>query len=190
MRISLVILLLAFVNGLQAQGLQLGSNLQDSMVIQQNRPLTVWGTAPAGGEVAIKADWLSGPVRVGVDDKGAFEGMIPVPVSDQKPHVIEVSNGAASVSLRNVLIGEVWICSGQSNMQFAMKEVTDSTREVAAANYPDIRLLNVSLNFSAQPIETFKGKWVTCTPATARGFSAVGYYFGRETRSAVQLVWE
>jgi len=187
MRISLVILLLAFVNGLQAQGLQLGSNLQDSMVIQQNRPLTVWGTAPAGGEVAIKADWLSGPVRVGVDDKGAFEGMIPVPVSDQKPHVIEVSNGAASVSLRNVLIGEVWICSGQSNMQFAMKEVTDSTREVAAANYPDIRLLNVSLNFSAQPIETFKGKWVTCTPATARGFSAVGYYFGRELYQALKV---
>jgi sialate O-acetylesterase len=72
-------------------------------------------------------------------------------------------------------------------MQFSMKEVLDSTREVAAANFPNLRLLNVGLNFSATPCETFTGKWVACRPATAKGFSAVGYYFGREPQQTLHV---
>lgn len=182
------ILLLLGVVGAQAQRLQLGSNLQDSMVIQQNKPFTIWGKSSAA-EVAIRVDWLSGTVRVPVVN-GDFLGMVPVPMvqtGDFRPHVVEVTDGASSVVLRDVLIGEVWICSGQSNMQFPLKEATDSTREIAAADVPGIRLLNVALNFSAQPIETFRGKWESCRPSTARGFSAVGYFFGRELYQALHV---
>jgi len=171
-------------------GLQLGSGLQDSMVVQQNRPLTIWGKAPAGIAVSIRADWMQSPVTVKADADGNFIGIVSVPSvqpGDYNPHSIDITDGSSSVSLHNVLIGELWLCSGQSNMQFSMKEVVDSTREVAAANFPNLRLLNVGLNFSATPVESFSGNWVTCRPATARDFSAVGYYFGRELQQALNV---
>jgi sialate O-acetylesterase len=176
--------------GNEPGGLQLGSGLQDSMVIQQNRPFTIWGKAQAGQDVSIRTDWMSGSLTVKADGDGNFSGIIAVPAvqsGDYNPHSIEVRDGVSAVILRNVLIGEVWICSGQSNMQFSLKEVVDSTREVAAANFLNLRLLNVALNFSATPIESFNGKWASCSPATAREFSAVGYYFGRELQQTLHI---
>jgi sialate O-acetylesterase len=163
--------------------LQLGSGLQNGMVIQQNHPFIVWGHSEAGAIVSIGADWMATPIMVTADSAGNFSGIIPVPAvraGDYTPHELTVAAGSDKVVLYDVLVGEVWLCSGQSNMQFSLKEATDSTAEVAAARYPHFRLLNVGLNFSADPIETFSGKWVECTPETARGFSAVGYFFGRE----------
>jgi sialate O-acetylesterase len=171
-------------------GLQLGSGLQDSMVVQQNRPLTIWGKAQAGTAISIRADWMQTPVTVKTDADGGFLGIVSVPAvqpGDYNPHSIEITDGVSSVTLHNVLIGELWLCSGQSNMQFSMKDVVDSAREVAAANFPNLRLLNVGLNFSATPYESFTGKWVACRPATARDFSAVGYYFGRELQQSLRV---
>ena len=171
------------VQAVVAGPLQLGSGLQDGMVIQQNHPFIVWGRGEAGAIVSIRADWMTTPIMVTADTAGSFSGTIPVPAvraGDYQPHSLTVAAGVDKVILNDVLVGEVWLCSGQSNMQFSLKEVTDSTAEVAAARYPHLRLLNVGLNFSATPCETFSGKWVECTPATAVGFSAVGYFFGRE----------
>jgi len=182
--------LLVHANTNDPGGLQLGSGLQDSMVVQQNRPLTIWGKAPAVKEVSIRADWMQTPVTVKADTDGNFLGIVSVPAvqpGDYNPHSIEVTDGVSTVTLHNVLIGELWLCSGQSNMQFSMKEVIDSTREVAAANFANLRLLNVGLNFSATPVESFTGKWVACRPATARDFSAVGYYFGRELQQSLNV---
>jgi sialate O-acetylesterase len=171
-------------------GLQLGSGLQDSMVIQQNRPLTIWGKAPVNQEVSIGADWMSGNITVKTDAGGNFSGIIAVPKvqpGDYSPHTIEVRDGVSAVILHNILIGEVWLCSGQSNMQFSMKEVVNATNEVAAASFPNLRLLNVGLNFSAAPYEIFNGKWMACRPATVKDFSAVGYYFGRELQQTLNV---
>jgi sialate O-acetylesterase len=173
-----------------AGGLQLGSGLQDNMVIQQHRPLTIWGRAAAGATVQIRPDWLPDGVTVRADGAGSFAGIVDVPAirsGDYRPHTVEVISGDTQVILHNILIGEVWLCSGQSNMQFSMKEVTDSTREVAAAGHPNLRLLNVGLNFSASPIDSFAGKWVECSPVTAKDFSAVGYYFGRELQETLNV---
>jgi sialate O-acetylesterase len=126
---------------------------------------------------------MTDTVMVKADTSGNFSGIIPVPAiapGDYRSHSMTVMDGASQITLNNILIGEVWLCSGQSNMQFPVKEVLDSTAEVAAAQYPHLRLLNVDLNFSATPCETFKGRWMECSPRTAAGFSAVGYYFGRE----------
>src|SRR5882757_5017842 len=170
--------------------LQLGSPLQNNMVIQQNRPFTVWGKAEAGEAVQIRADWMPDAIAVKTGPDGNFLGIIPVPAvqaGNYSPHTLEVESGSSHITLANVLIGEVWLCSGQSNMQFSMKEVLDSTREVAAARHPNLRLLNVDLNFSAAPIDSFKGKWMECSPETARKFSAVGYYFGRELQHSLNV---
>ena len=173
-----------------SMGLRLGSPFQDEMVVQQNHPFAVWGKASAGETVEIRADWMADGVSVKADADGQFLGIIPVPAvraGDYKPHKLDVESGDSRIILTNVLIGEVWLCSGQSNMQFSMKEVTDSTREIAAAQYPNLRLLNVDLNFSATPIDSIKGKWVECNPETVRKFSAVGYYFGRELQHELNV---
>jgi sialate O-acetylesterase len=170
--------------------LSLASPLQSNMVVQQNKPFAVWGKAPAGATVTIRADWMEGPVSVVADASGTFLGLIPVPAvhaGDFQTHTLSVSTGGTTIHLTNVLIGEVWFCSGQSNMQFSMKTVLDSSTDIAAANYPNIRLLNTDLNFSAEPIDHIGGKWVACSPATIRNFSAVGYYFGRSLQHTLNV---
>jgi sialate O-acetylesterase len=98
-----------------------------------------------------------------------------------------VSSGSELITLSHLLIGEVWFCSGQSNMQFSMATVLDSTADIAAAHYPNIRLFNAGLNFSDHPLEEISGAWVDCSPKTVRGFSAVGYYFGRRLQQALNV---
>ncbi|HEV2478540.1 MAG TPA: sialate O-acetylesterase, partial [Puia sp.] len=170
--------------------LSLASPLQSHMVIQEGKPFTVWGHATPGERVQVNADWLSSPVTVRPDTNGAFEAIIPVPTAargDYREHSLTVGCGAEMQTLSHLLIGELWICSGQSNMQFSMATVLDSTADIAAAHYPDIRLFNARLNFSDTPIDEIGGNWVECSPRTVRGFSAVGYYFGRRLQQTLDV---
>jgi sialate O-acetylesterase len=79
-----------------------------------------------------------------------------------------------------VLVGEVWVCSGQSNMEWSVKQSKDAEQEIAAANHPTIRLFDVPNTTAAEPLADTKAKWTPCTPQTVAPFSAVAYYFGRE----------
>ena len=175
--------LLGFLPSALAQenaSLKFADPLTDNMVVQQNKPFTVWGTASPNSEIIISPDWTSA-VMVKASDKGAFEGIVPVPAiqaGDYKVHTLSIASGPEKATLSNVLIGELWICSGQSNMQFSLKEVPNAEAEIASATNPHIRLFNTKLNFSDTPIQNVKGGWVECSPATVRDFSAVGYYFG------------
>lgn len=182
MKYFLLALLVSFAVRSTAQE-TFASVLQDSMVIQQNKPFTVWGKAPAGHKLEVRADWTS-PVTVTADDQGEWSAIIPVPAvqrGDFKKHSIWVIvSEDKAIVLRDLLIGEVWLCSGQSNMQFSMITVKDSTREIAAANYPNLRLFNTDLNFSDTPLDAVKGRWTACSPQTVAKFSAVGYYMGRK----------
>jgi sialate O-acetylesterase len=186
------LLLVCLISGsvvAQPVRLMLASPLQSNMVVQQNQPFKVWGKAPTGTSVTLRADWTASPVTV-MADSGVFEGILPVPAvapGDYRTHTLTVTCGDQESTLSNLLIGEVWFCSGQSNMQFSMKTVLDSTKEIAAAQYPNIRLLNVALNFSDHPIEDIQGKWEACSPATIKAFSAVGYYFGRALQQKLDV---
>ena len=174
----------------EVKKLQVNSILQSNMVIQQNKPFKVWGYAPAGETVTITADWVRTPVKVVADDKSRFEGIIEVPAvkkGDFSRHQLSVTAANELVNLGNLLIGEVWICSGQSNMQFGMKETIDSSVEVPAAGYPNIRLFNSALNFSNDPVDSIRGSWQECSPKTVLSFSAVAYHFGRELYNTLQL---
>lgn len=162
--------------------LQFADPLQSNMVIQQNKPLKVWGRALAGKSVKITADWLSTETIVRADASGNFLGIIQVPQAtenDFSKHQLIIESEGNSLTLQNVLIGDVWFCSGQSNMQFSMGEIKDSITENADTEYPNIRLFNAGLNFSVSPITTISGKWEESSPSTAVKFSAVGFTFGR-----------
>ena len=191
--LALLVLTCIVPNKLRAQAAQrlmLNSILQTNMVMQQNKPFKVWGYAPAGETVSILADWIKTPVRVIADAENRFLGIIAVPEvkkGDFTRHKLTVSSGNESVVLDNLLIGETWICSGQSNMQFGMKETIDSAVEISAANYPNIRLFSAGLNFSNEPTDSIKGNWKLCTPATVKDFSAVAYHFGRELYQSLNI---
>ncbi|WP_432711710.1 sialate O-acetylesterase [Pedobacter sp.] len=163
--------------------LSLADALQNNMVLQQNKAFKVWGKANAGEKISITADWMANPIIVIAANNGIFEGMIAVPQAkrgDFSSHYILVGTKKEKKKLINLLIGDVWFCSGQSNMQFAVKEMTGAADVISKANQPHIRLLNVELNFSKYPIDTFAGKWQECSGANVKGFSAVGYTFGRK----------
>lgn len=188
--VALLLVTLQFGFAQQQNDFQLADVLQSDMVIQQNKPFKVWGKAIAGQMVKVKADWLSNETTVVADKGNSFIAIIPVPPAkenDFTKHELNVENSGKIITLNNLLIGDVWFCSGQSNMQFAVKEVVDSAVEVPFANYPNIRLFNAGLNFSALPINNISGKWEACSPTTVLKFSAVGYFFGKELHNKLHI---
>jgi sialate O-acetylesterase len=163
--------------------LQLADALQSNMVLQQNKAFKVWGKAKAGEQVSILADWMANPVCVYAGNDGNFMGIIEIPAAkkgDFSTHRLKIETSEEKKELNNLLIGDVWFCSGQSNMQFAVKEMTGAAEVIKEANQSNIRLLNVGLNFNTNPTDRFSGQWVACSAETVKGFSAVGYIFGRK----------
>lgn len=148
----------------------------DNMVLQQKQANPVWGWDAPGTQVKVS---FAGKVKTAsADAKGRWEVRLdPVPAS-AKPASMTVS-GSSTRELKNILVGEVWLCSGQSNMGFGLNSVWDADLDIATAKYPQIRLISVP-NVGTQEIQDdFKGQWEECSPATVGGFTAVGYHFGR-----------
>ena len=163
----------------------LGSN----MVLQQNTQVPVWGWAKAGTTVEIKAGW-SKTIKTKTSASGKWMTKIRTPKAKpgQAPaYSLTISGPENQITFKNILIGEVWLCSGQSNMWFPMgyfdagsPGVVNSATEIAKANYPNIRLFTVPLRDSTAPVTNCGGAWTACNPTTVSMFSAVAYYFGRE----------
>ncbi len=173
----------SFAQQLPFSALKLADALQSNMVVQQNKAFRIWGNTTAGETVSILADWMSNPVKVLANRDGDFIGLIDVPPAkngDFSTHQIHIETKDEKVLLTNLLIGDVWFCSGQSNMQFSVKEMTGAEDVIKQANEPNIRLFNANLNFSAISIDTISGKWQECSSENVRNFSAVGYTFGRK----------
>lgn len=170
--------------------LQVADAIQSNMVIQQDKPFQLWGSAEAGDTIEVKADWLHTPATAYAGADGAWSIAIAVPVAvaeDFTPHSISISNRYEAISLSNLLIGEVWLCAGQSNMDMRIQEikgwydgVPNFEQEIAAAEFPEIRIYTASAGFDVQPRSNLGGTWQICSPQTAGNFSAVAYYFGRQ----------
>jgi sialate O-acetylesterase len=170
--------------------LKVADILQSNMVVQQNKPFKVWGLAAAGSVVSIKADWTPTITQVTATADGNFMGIVNVPQvipGDFTRHKITVKDNTTEVVMEDLLIGEVWICSGQSNMQFKLLEEKNAATELPLANNSNIRLFNAELNFSAEPIQDIKGKWLSCTPENVKNFSAVGYYLAKSLQEKLNL---
>lgn len=170
---------------------------QSNMIVQQDKHFAIWGKATAGNKITIKADWASAPVTITAGGDNYWKGAISVPKAipgDFKPHTLTITDADTTVTYTNLLIGDVWLASGQSNMQYGMQGekgkdngVYNYEEEIAAANYPNIRWFYTDLNFKAEPYDQVKGAWVQCSPQTVAHFSAVAYYFARDVYQHVNI---
>ena len=150
----------------------------DHMVLQRGIDVPVWGTASPGEKVTVEVAGHSAAATA--DDKGDWSCKIPaLKVGEATSLTIKGETGDPVV-FKDVLIGDVWICSGQSNMGFQVKSGNDAEKEIAEANYPAIRYFAVPTVTSTQPTKKLNAKWQLCSPKTVADFSAVGYFFGRE----------
>jgi sialate O-acetylesterase len=145
------------------------------MVLQRDKPLPIWGAAAAGEEVTVK--FLDQSKSTRTDDNGNWKVVLAAVKADGKAHEMTIT-GKNTIKLEDVLIGEVWIGSGQSNMQWSLSATKKAKEAIAAAEHPKIRLFNVPLVQKDKPAADVNAKWQECTPKTVPGFSAVLYYFG------------
>lgn len=146
------------------------------MVLQQKQPDKVWGWAEPGEDVTVKIADQSKAAKAGQD--GAWSVTLE-PLQAGGPHTLTVS-GKNTITFDDVLVGEVWLCSGQSNMQMSVNSSNDGDLESLSARDPEIRLITVPNLGTQEPQKDFQGKWAVCTPDAVRNFSAVGYFFGRQ----------
>ncbi|MDD5261983.1 MAG: sialate O-acetylesterase, partial [Methylacidiphilales bacterium] len=160
---------------------RLPSIFGDHMVLQQGQKLPVWGWAEPGEEVAVSIGDKTAHVTTGKDGKWRVE-LEPISVSGNPLEI--VVKGRNELKLADVLVGDVWICSGQSNMEFGLSRAHNAATELPKADCPQIRLFLVAKKNSIQAQDDVAGKWEICTPATAARFSAVGYFFGQDIYGA------
>lgn len=149
----------------------------DNMVLQKERPISVWGWASPGEKVTLN---FHGEQRETTADKGGRWKVSIEPFEAGGPFDMEI-RGRDVVTIKNVLIGDVWVCAGQSNMQAPVRDVIDAQKEIAEANFPKIRLFTVGMEVAGRVQEDVSGRnWDVCGTNTISRFSAVGYFFGRE----------
>lgn len=180
-RIGLSICLLLLVCAAPARAeVRLPKVIGDHMVIQQKQPATIWGWADAGEKVVVEMGESRGETKANADGKWSLKIDPPAAGGPYEVHVV----GTNTIKLTDVLVGEVWVCSGQSNMQWSVKASLNPQEEIAAAKYPNIRLFTVARNPAKEALEDCVGKgqagWTDCRPGTVAGFTAVGYFFGRK----------
>lgn len=168
-------LLLAFLAAPAFADVKLPAIISDNMVLQQDTPAGVWGWAEAGEKVTVKFAGKSAEAVADANGKWKvkLEGLVA-----GEPGEMTIA-GKNTITLKNVVAGEVWIASGQSNMEFTVGGMKDKEAEIKAADFPMIRMFTVKKNPQADPVEDTTGKWEVCTPQTVPGFSAVGYFFAR-----------
>lgn len=147
----------------------------DNMLVQRDRPIRIWGWAEPGEAVTV--EFLGQTARTAGDGLGRWRVTL-APAGAGGPHEMTV-RGTNTITIRNVLVGEVWVASGQSNMQWTVKASDNAAREIANAKYPRMRLFRVALKSSDVPLDDVTGKWEECSPDSVGAFSALGYYFGR-----------
>ena len=146
------------------------------MVLQRDAELPIWGWADPGEQVTVA---IAGhEAKATADAKGRWTVKLP-PMKVGGPHTMVVQ-GKTTVKLTDILVGEVWVGSGQSNMQWSLARAANARKEIAAATYPKIRLFNVPRVPAGEPADDVNATWQACMPGTAKGFSAVLYLFGRE----------
>ena len=173
--LRLILVLFCFGVAVRAE-VRLPAIIGDNMVLQQGVKIPIWGTAKPGERITVTLKDKSASTVT--DTQGHWQVWLD-PLKAGGPIELTVK-GDNVLTIKNVLVGEVWLCSGQSNMEWPLINTFGGTETVAQANYPEIRLFTVTKNTSTTPLADLEGHWVVTTPDDAANFSAVGYFFGRE----------
>jgi len=180
--------LLALLLGMSSPAwtaVRLGTPFQDHAVLQRDRAVPVWGWADPGERVRVTLG-KSAPVETTADAAGRWRVDLPARSASAQP-VELVAEGRNRVVVRDVLVGEVWLCSGQSNMEFRLRSAATAREDIAAADFPQIRHLKVGRNPRTTRQDEVPAAWAVCSPATAGEFTAVGYHFARELWQALRV---
>jgi len=189
---------LGFASRPAAAEVKLPAVFSDGMVIQRDKPVVIWGWADPGEKVRVECS--GGDKKDAFTTKGSKAGMVtansegewkatlpPLPYRSTFTYQISVSGEKGGVLLDNILVGEVWVCSGQSNMQWSVSAANNPKQEIAAAKYPRIRLFYVPRLPDGTPANDVKAKWEICSPKTVGRFSAVAYFFGRHLHKELDV---
>ena len=176
---------LVFITNLfsQSSAIQLAPLFQDNMVLQQQRSVPIWGKGIPGTQVLIKTSWGKNVSTV-VNPDSSWVASLLTPKAGG-PFQISIRHGNNVTVVRNILVGEVWLCSGQSNMEMPLEgwppsdTIANSAGEIDQALYPTIRMFSVMHAYVPTPAEMCIGNWTECSPRDVRGFSATAYYFGK-----------
>lgn len=174
----------------QHRTLTLDPVFSSDMVLQQQMPIPIRGKADAGQSVQITV----GPYSVSTlaDDAGQLQATLPAMKAGGPYDLVVQSESQEKITFKNILVGDVWLCAGQSNMEIGLAATENGAREIAKADYSNIRLLRISRRSSPCPSTILSDQWQVCTPETiargeAGGFSAVAYYFGRELHQTLNI---
>lgn len=170
--------------------IKLPSVFGNHMVLQQQTDAAIWGKATPNKTVTVTTSWNRKSYSAKSDAAGNFKTKVSTPAAGG-PYSITLSDGK-SLELKNVLIGEVWICSGQSNMQMTMtgyrnQPVTGANEAIATSKNKNIRLFTVERVKNLVPMDDFTGSWLECTPENVANFSAAAYFFGRMVEQALEV---
>jgi sialate O-acetylesterase len=188
---KITLLMVLFLIGCQTNSpteLSLINLFNDHMVLQQDTLVSFWGQATKGVKVSLHSSWGAQATTV-ADETGNWMVQLNTPKADNKSHTVTVKSKKNTIKIEDVLMGEVWLASGQSNMEMPMKGfryakvhelVEGAEEEIANANYPEIRMFTVKRTIAFEPQENIEGNWAVCTPETLGEFSAVAYYFGKK----------
>jgi len=198
---STILLICVAVFSTEAQAeLRVPHIFGDNMVLQREKPITVWGWADAGKQVAVEFAGQRKDCLAGQDGRWRI-ALDPLPACAQAAE-LTIRSAGSSVVFRNVLVGDVWLLGGQSNMEQALRNIRDGDVEVLSADRPAIRLMTVPLRANPVPLDDFprideynswsnvterKGDWQVCTPETVQLFSAVGYVFGNRIHQVTKV---
>lgn len=182
-RLLLPLIILIF-SGVARAEVRLPAIIGDNMVVQRDTKFAIWGNANAGEAVTVT--FAGKTLDAVANGQGLFQVWLgPLPAGG--PFELTVKGATNLLTIRNVLVGEVWICSGQSNMEWPLINTDNGAAVVAQANNPELRLFTVAHNTAAQPQMDLQGKWAVSTPEEAAHFSAVGYFFGRELQQRLKV---
>jgi len=191
--LSVVLFGAACTSSARAADLKLADPFGDEMVLQQGMQVPVWGTADAGANVTVT---FAGQTKAVAANAGGYWKVELAPlVASFENRTLSVTDGKTRLEVKDVVVGEVWMCSGQSNMEMTVSMAADAKKEIAAANFPAIRLRVTTHKVAEQPTEMIDaGPWRVCTPAnivqdgtTWKGFSAAAYYFGRDIHREIKM---
>ena len=193
-KLSVLLFFLCCANTTLLAEIKLPSLVGSHMVLQQNAKVNLWGWASPGEKIDIGLGWQKDKVHTTADENGNWEIAVKTPEADGKAYNM-VLQGENTITLHDVLLGEVWLCSGQSNMFFPVGHqegtwktgVKNYKEEIKNADYPEIRLFTVGLDVSQHPENDVKGTWQICSPETIPDFSGVAYFFGRNLHQELNV---
>lgn len=164
----------------------------NDMVLQRGQPVPIWGWGDKGEEITVSIAGQQHIVKA--DDNGRWKVTLAKLDVGQPLEMTVTGSSGSTITLKNILVGEVWICSGQSNMAIGVAACKDGKQEVAAANHLGIRLFTVAAAQAPKPADDVRGNWRLCTPENIAegkpdcgGFSAVAYYFGRQLQQELKV---